>query len=661
MTTNSSDAAKHAAVARYDAWSRALVGNESPRDTFERRVRYERARDRALGMDWWREADDIEPQSTDDARRSVALDVERLPSDDPRKTSARCVGALKRLLVTHAMVASSSGGYKQGMHEVASMVLDVRVSATEYSRTGAAEDRWDDDSEDNRTVYGERVILEAGPRDFRFIEHDSFALFHALIGHNRKDGRFTLSMYYGDASRPSSPINGAFRRIEGALRVMDAKLANCLSDLGVEPQLYLLRWLRLGYGREFRRREVLTLWDAIFDRSADSGVNADVSSSRDIYEGVAVSILMSMKNDILEMTDFGEVMSRIQTVPQGIELSHVIARAKAFAVKGLLASHEEDGMKVFSSKNHYSTPPSLKKNRLVVPGIRGKSNSPRGDDVSSMHSLDSLSVEIAESANETETDSDDDDRLSERTMERPSVLAPPMVRSSPLSKATPLRVPPPTSSRTPTRRSSLLSNTSREIDDDDDENENENENDDSDNEDVTTDVVIVPMDGYHYYRHQLEKMDNPQHAFAKRGAPFTFDSERFVQDIVNLRKTGSGSFPSFDHGKGDPVENDILVDYKRHKIVLVEGNYLFLGEQPWARLLDENCFDETWYVNCPVNEATKRVIDRHIRTGKTKEAAELRAYSNDMVNAKLVDANKRFTDLMIPNAKKWSRNSSNSA
>ena len=58
-----------------------------------------------------------------------------------------------------------------------------------------------------------------------------------------------------------------------------------------------------------------------------------------------------------------------------------------------------------------------------------------------------------------------------------------MVRSSPLSKATPLRVPPPTSSRTPTRRSSLLSNTSREIDDDDDDDdENENENDHLDEE-----------------------------------------------------------------------------------------------------------------------------------------------------------------------------------
>lgn len=193
--------------------------------------------------------------------------------------------------------------------------------------------------------------------------------------------------------------------------------------------------------------------------------------------------------------------------------------------------------------------------------------------------------------------------------------------------------------------------------DENEENENEqntNNNNNSNNESAAYDIAIVPMDGYHYYRSQLEKMDNPQHALAKRGAPFTFDSERFVNDIVNLRKTGSGSFPSFDHGKGDPVENDILVEYKRHKIILVEGNYLFLPEQPWSRLLDETCFDEAWYVNCPVDEATKRVIDRHVRTGKTKETAELRAYSNDLVNAKLVDANKRFADVMIPNAKRFS-------
>jgi hypothetical protein len=33
--------------------------------------------------------------------------------------------------------------------------------------------------------------------------------------------------------------------------------------LGIEPQLYALRWVRLMFGREFHFADVLTLWDAI--------------------------------------------------------------------------------------------------------------------------------------------------------------------------------------------------------------------------------------------------------------------------------------------------------------------------------------------------------------------------------------------------------------
>ena len=35
--------------------------------------------------------------------------------------------------------------------------------------------------------------------------------------------------------------------------------------------------------------------------------------------------------------------------------------------------------------------------------------------------------------------------------------------------------------------------------------------------------------------------------------------------------------PSFDHGVGDPVPNGVQV-IPQNKIVLVEGNYLLLGE-----------------------------------------------------------------------------------
>ena len=43
--------------------------------------------------------------------------------------------------------------------------------------------------------------------------------------------------------------------------------------------------------------------------------------------------------------------------------------------------------------------------------------------------------------------------------------------------------------------------------------------------------LVVSMDGYHYYRSELDEMDDPEEAYARRGAAFTFDSERFVREV----------------------------------------------------------------------------------------------------------------------------------
>lgn len=40
---------------------------------------------------------------------------------------------------------------------------------------------------------------------------------------------------------------------------------------------------------------------------------------------------------------------------------------------------------------------------------------------------------------------------------------------------------------------------------------------------------------------------------------------------------GEVTVPSFDHGVGDPVEGGHVVLYS-HRVVLVEGNYLLLGQ-----------------------------------------------------------------------------------
>lgn len=77
-------------------------------------------------------------------------------------------------------------------------------------------------------------------------------------------------------------------------------------------------------------------------------------------------------------------------------------------------------------------------------------------------------------------------------------------------------------------------------------------------------ALVVGMDGYHYYRSQLDQMDDPEEAHARRGAAFTFDAQRFVDDISGAASSGQGSFPSFDHAVKDPEEDKIKFDDKQH-------------------------------------------------------------------------------------------------
>ena len=90
---------------------------------------------------------------------------------------------------------------------------------------------------------------------------------------------------------------------------------------------------------------------------------------------------------------------------------------------------------------------------------------------------------------------------------------------------------------------------------------------------------VVPMDGFHYTKAELDAMPNPKEGRLRRGAPFTFNSHKLFQALSLLHSSSlSISFPSFDHGHGDPVEDDVIV-LPKHKIVLVEGNYLGLNEE----------------------------------------------------------------------------------
>ncbi|KAK6937603.1 Phosphoribulokinase/uridine kinase [Dillenia turbinata] len=157
-------------------------------------------------------------------------------------------------------------------------------------------------------------------------------------------------------------------------------------------------------------------------------------------------------------------------------------------------------------------------------------------------------------------------------------------------------------------------------------------------------AIAIPMDGFHLYRHQLDAMDNPKEAHARRGAPWTFDPTRLLQCLQALRSQGSVYVPSFDHGIGDPVEDDIFVSLQ-HKVVIVEGNYLLLEEGVWKEV--QAIFNEKWFIEVDIDTAMERVRKRHISTGKPPELAKWRIEYNDRPNAELVNRFKHNADLVI--------------
>ncbi|KAG2719039.1 hypothetical protein I3843_03G240300 [Carya illinoinensis] len=157
-------------------------------------------------------------------------------------------------------------------------------------------------------------------------------------------------------------------------------------------------------------------------------------------------------------------------------------------------------------------------------------------------------------------------------------------------------------------------------------------------------AIVVPMDGFHLYRSQLDEMENPEEAHARRGAPWTFNPALLLSCLQTLKAQGSVYVPSFDHGIGDPVEDDIFVSLQ-HKVVIVEGNYLLLEDGVWKEI--SSIFDEKWFIEVDIDTSMQRVLKRHISTGKPPDIAQWRIDYNDRPNAELIIKSKKNADLVI--------------
>ena len=118
---------------------------------------------------------------------------------------------------------------------------------------------------------------------------------------------------------------------------------------------------------------------------------------------------------------------------------------------------------------------------------------------------------------------------------------------------------------------------------------------------------------------------------------------------AKVREIGQASCPSFDHGKGDPVEGDIRI-LPEHRIVLVEGNYVLLDIPPWTQLHSGGAplFDDAWFLDIDVDTAMERVFKRQTAIGLAPEVSRGRIEGNDRPNAEIVTLSKLNARVLVP-------------
>jgi pantothenate kinase len=158
-------------------------------------------------------------------------------------------------------------------------------------------------------------------------------------------------------------------------------------------------------------------------------------------------------------------------------------------------------------------------------------------------------------------------------------------------------------------------------------------------------AVHLPMDGFHLANATLDRLGRHD----RKGALDTFDGWGFVALLRRVREeTGNTVYaPSFHREVDEPVAGEIAVE-PRHRVVVVEGNYLLVADEPWGRVRD--LLDEAWFCAATSDERQRRLVDRHTLHGRTVEAATAWATDVDGRNALVVEATRQRADLVVSGA-----------
>ncbi|WP_231920277.1 nucleoside/nucleotide kinase family protein [Microlunatus soli] len=154
-------------------------------------------------------------------------------------------------------------------------------------------------------------------------------------------------------------------------------------------------------------------------------------------------------------------------------------------------------------------------------------------------------------------------------------------------------------------------------------------------------VAAVGMDAFHLSQAVLQR-----HGLVEvKGAPQTFDAIGYLRLLERIRHTDEIVYaPEFDRSIEDSIAHRIEIG-PEVRLVVTEGNYLCLDADPWRAV--HAALDQTWFVELDEPVRRQRLIERHLRYGRSQVEAEQRADGSDQRNAELIARSMLKPDVWI--------------
>ncbi|CAO1638317.1 unnamed protein product [Parajaminaea phylloscopi] len=152
--------------------------------------------------------------------------------------------------------------YRQGMHELAAVVFEVCRQDALSHRHPSLDAAWQ--------------------------EHDTYIIFDGMM-------RRWASLYATPSPARETAMTRHISRIRGSLAQVDPALSAHLTEIGIEMQIFALRWLRLLFSRELAPASLLLLWDELIAHADDEA----------LLDWVCVAILLRLRGQLLSADQSG--------------------------------------------------------------------------------------------------------------------------------------------------------------------------------------------------------------------------------------------------------------------------------------------------------------------------------------------------------------------